>query len=144
MTAAAVPTTACGLFGAGPDRPVAPDPVAPLITAALDLAGRYEAAIVAFPELAERLTPLAAAHRAHAAALAGISGVALPSTSPEPSATAAPALPGAAKELLAVLRTAEQEAHRAAAAVCALAPAERAGLLGAIAAARATHVEALR
>ncbi|MEH0828434.1 hypothetical protein V6U84_50750, partial [Micromonospora sp. CPCC 205714] len=46
--------------------------------------------------------------------------------------------------VLTELRRAEQEGRTNAARACAGAPAERAALLGSIAAARATHVEALK
>ncbi|MGI5215502.1 hypothetical protein [Plantactinospora sp. CA-290183] len=131
--------TGCGLLDNGPDRPPAPDPLVPLIPGALELAGRHEAAIAAFPELDARLRPIAQAHREHAAELARVTGTALPST------TATAAAPGASAEAtLRDLRTAEQQAREAAATACAAAPAARAALVGSIAAARASHAEVVR
>jgi hypothetical protein len=46
--------------------------------------------------------------------------------------------------VLTALREAEERGRAAAATLCADAPADRAALVGSIAAARATHVEALR
>jgi hypothetical protein len=89
------------------------------------------------PGLATRLTPLADDHRAHAAELARLIGTTLPST-----VASAPA--GAADDTVATLRAAEQAAQKSAVAACRAAPAERAALLGSIAASRATHAEALR
>ncbi|HET8658297.1 MAG TPA: hypothetical protein VFM55_04770 [Micromonosporaceae bacterium] len=61
-------------------------------------------------------------------------------------ATATPTTPGTAAVpgAIAELRGAEQAAQRTAAEACLAAPARRAGLLGAITACRATHVEVLR
>lgn len=133
----------CDLLDRGPDNPPATDPLAPLAAAAQELAVRYEAAIAAYPPLVERLDPVARAHRAHAAELARVAGVSLPSASVGGgSPSGAPA--GDAKATLAGLRAAEQEGRTAAAQACLSAPADRAALLGSIAAARATHLEVLR
>ncbi|MDW5323959.1 hypothetical protein [Plantactinospora sp. KLBMP9567] len=142
LVGATGPLTGCGLFGGEPDPPPPPDPLAPLITGALDLAARYEAAVTAFPELADRLRPVAEAHRAHAAELSRVTGTALPSataTAPAPGTGA-----GAVSETLGQLREAEQQGRDAAAKACTAAPAARAALVGSIAAARATHLEVLR
>ncbi|MDG4785663.1 hypothetical protein O7626_06915 [Micromonospora sp. WMMD1102] len=144
LAGVAGPLTGCGLFGGEPDPPPAPDPLAPLITGALDLAARYEAAVTAFPELADRLRPVAEAHRAHAAELARVTGTALPSASasaPTPG-TGTPA--GSSGQALGELREAERQGRDAAAKATAEAPASRAALVGSIAAARATHLEVLR
>ncbi|WP_412752472.1 hypothetical protein [Krasilnikovia sp. M28-CT-15] len=134
--AASVPA-GCGLFDGDPE-PAPPDPLQPVLDEALRLAATYERAALAQPELAKRLTPLAADHRAHAAALAGLIGATLPSTAPSASADT-----GAAPTL-DVLRKAEQQAQRTAAAACRQTSADRAALLGSIAACRAAHAEALR
>lgn len=141
------PMSGCGLFGDEEEKaqPPAPDPLAPLLAEALSLASQHEAAIAAFPALAGRLTPVAAAHREHAAALTKVIKAPRPSgsASPDPSAsTAAPA--GDVKSTLATLRSAEQAGQRSAAEACQAAPAERAALVGSIAAARATHLEVVR
>ncbi|MEE6306699.1 hypothetical protein V1634_07660 [Plantactinospora veratri] len=142
LVGATGPLAGCGLFGGEPDPPPEPDPLAPLISGALDLAARHEAAIAAFPELADRLRPVAEAHRAHAAELSRVTGTALPTataTAPPPGAGA-----GVMSETLRQLREAEQQGRDAAAKACLEAPANRAALVGSVTAARATHLEVLR
>ncbi|MDZ5442620.1 hypothetical protein U2F26_07735 [Micromonospora sp. 4G57] len=137
---AAVPLTGCDLFDRGDDKPPPPDPLEPLAAEAAELAARHRAAIAADPALADRLTPIADAHQAHADELRRVIGRPLPSGAPSgtPSGDADPAdpLPG--------LREAERAGRDNAAKACATAPAERAALLGSIAAARATHLEVLK
>jgi hypothetical protein len=120
-----------------------PDPLLPLHAEALRLASAYDAALQAQPPLAGRLTGLATAHRAHAAELGRIIRPPAPAD-PAASGSAAPAPDGDSAAVLTALREAEQAGQRAAAAACRAAPADRAALLGSIAAARASHVEALR
>ncbi|RKR90799.1 hypothetical protein BDK92_5180 [Micromonospora pisi] len=136
---------ACGLFD-DEQVPPPPDPLAVLVTNALDLAGRYDAAVVAFPELADRLGPVAQAHRAHAEELARVTRTTLPNGAATPGATGEPSAPatGDQKATLALLRAAETEGRQTMAKACLDAPPERAALLGSIAAARATHLEVLR
>jgi hypothetical protein len=138
---AATTLTGCDLFGGDGSKRGAADPLAPLITGALDLAARHEATVASQPELADRLNPIAQAHRAHATELARVTGTTLPSGPATP-----PASPAGddAKGSLAALRAAEQQGHEAAAKACAGAPEKRAALVGSIAAARASHAEALR
>ncbi|AVT34509.1 hypothetical protein C6361_16000 [Plantactinospora sp. BC1] len=144
LVGAAGPLTGCGLFGGEPDPPPEPDPLTPLIGGALDLAARHEAAIAAFPELSDRLRPVAEAHRAHAAELSRVTGTALPTaTATAPTAGADPGA-ASASAALAGLREAEQQGRDAAVKACTEAPAGRAALVGSIAAARATHLEVLR
>jgi hypothetical protein len=141
------PIAGCGLFGDEEDKaqPSAPDPLAPLLAEALSLADRHEAAIAAFPALAGRLSPVAEAHREHAAALAKMIKAPEPGASGSSTPSTAPATPeGDQKSALAALRSAEQKGQKAAAEACRSAPAERAALLGSIAAARATHLEVVR
>ncbi|MEU2611515.1 hypothetical protein ABZ570_08015 [Micromonospora sp. NPDC007271] len=136
---AAVPLTGCELFDG--DKPKPPDPLEPLAAEAADLAGRYRAAIAAASTLADRLTPIAGAHQAHADELRRVIGRPAPSGTPAASPTVAATDPDG---LLAELRQAEQQARENAAKACAAAPAERAAVLGSVAAARATHLEALK
>lgn len=141
------PITGCGLFGDDEEKaqPPAPDPLAPLLAEALSLAGLHDAAIAAFPVLAGRLTPVAEAHREHAAALSKAINAPQPSPSASADPSASPPPPGGdAKSTLAALRSAEQKGQKSAAQACQAAPAERAALLGSIAAARATHLEVVR
>ncbi|WP_460847390.1 hypothetical protein [Phytohabitans suffuscus] len=141
------PISGCGLFGDEQERaqPPAPDPLAPLLAEALSLAGQHEAAITAFPVLADRLAPVAAAHREHATALTKLVRTPEPSGSASPDPSASPSPPGGdAKGTLAALRGAEQKGLKSATQACQAAPAERAALLGSIAAARATHLEVVR
>ncbi|MEV6595296.1 hypothetical protein AB0M36_00375 [Actinoplanes sp. NPDC051346] len=126
----------CGLFDEDSDPAPQPDALQPVLDQALRLASAYDRAIVAEPDLRDRLSPLADDHRAHAAELAGVIGVALPS--------AAPSEPPGDAQSVASLRKAEQAAQKTATAACRTAPADRAALTGSIAAARAAHAEALR
>ncbi|MFI6330805.1 hypothetical protein ACIBBG_21190 [Micromonospora chersina] len=137
---AAAPLTGCDLFDRD-DESRTPDPLEPLAAEATALEARHRAAATAVPALAERLTAIADAHRAHAEELRKAIGRPAPSGSPAVAPSAAPADPDTVR---AELRQAEQEGRDNAAKACAAAPAERAALLGSIAAARATHVEALK
>jgi hypothetical protein len=107
----------------------------------LDLAARYDATIARVPDLSARLTPIRDAHRDHATALARLIG------SPAPGGGAAST--GAAGSSAATTTTlkALAEGERAAAGRAAIAAIQvatfHAPLVGTIAAARASHVEAL-
>lgn len=142
LAVAAYPLAGCDLFESEPEPTASPDPLAPLLTGALELAALHETAIAAYPELADRLTPVLEAHRAHATELARLTGAGTPS--PAASSPAAPPPTGDVKATLAALRGAEQKGQKAAADACVAAPAERAALLGSISAARATHLEVVR
>jgi hypothetical protein len=139
---AATTLAGCGVFDDKP-APAAttPDPLQPLLDEALALAGAYDRAAAARPALSARLAPLAADHRTHAADLAKLIGAA---ASASAAASAGPALENAAADPVAALRTAELAAQKTAVAACLAAPADRAGMVGSIAACRATHAEALR
>lgn len=127
----------CGLFDSDPEPIPEPDPIQPVLDEARALAAAYDRLAAAQPDLSGRITPLAEDHRAHAAALAILIGAAGPSAgAPVPSAPAPAALSG--------LRAAESAAMKTASASARTAPADRAALMGSIAACRATHVEALR
>lgn len=142
--AGATGVAGCGVFDREPPPPPPPDPLEPLRAQALELAERYDAALEALPDLAPRLTPLRDAHRIHAAELTRVIGrpvpSAGPSTGPSVSPSVAPADPAAS---VAALRTAEQSAAADAVAACLAAPGNRAGVVGAITAARTTHLEVL-
>jgi hypothetical protein len=141
-TAGTATLAGCGLFGDAPEPTPERDAAQPVLDEALALAAAYDRAVVAVPALAGRLTPLAEAHRAHAAELTRVIGAAaLRAVVPAPSGSAPV---GGANATTAALRTAEQKAQRTAVTVCRAAPRNRAALLASIAAARATHVEALR
>ncbi|MYR00255.1 MULTISPECIES: hypothetical protein [unclassified Streptomyces] len=101
------------------------------------LLGRYDAALKAFPDLAERLHPLRTEVAAHAAAFR--EGT-TPSGSPSPSASRSPVpVPATAKDALASLAAAERAlADRRAKALLDV-PGESARLLAATAAAGAAH-----
>ncbi len=131
-------TTGCGLVDGDPEPAPEPDPLQPLLDEALALAAAYDRAAAGQPDLAGRLAPLAADHRAHATELTRVIGADTPSAAP--SASAAPA----AGQTLAELRAAEQRAQRTATTSARTVPADRAALVGSIAACRATHAEALR
>jgi hypothetical protein len=138
---AAVPLTGCDLFDGGDDKSTTPDPLEPLAAESAALEARYRAAVAAASTLADRLTPIADAHRAHAEELRKAIGRPSPSGTPAATATLTVTDPAG---VLAELSQAEQQGRENAAKACAAAPADRAALLGSIAAARATHVEALK
>ncbi|MEU1755261.1 hypothetical protein ABZ436_21755 [Micromonospora matsumotoense] len=140
---AAVPLTGCALLDRS--RPVPPpDPLEPLADESRALAARHRAAIAADPGLTDRLTPIADAHDAHDAELRRVIGRPAPSA-PAGSTTPGPTSgDGTRNTLLTELRAAEQSGRDNAAKACADAPGDRAALLGSIAAARATHLEALK
>jgi hypothetical protein len=151
--AAAAATAGCGIFDREPEIPPEPDPLTGFLADTVSLATAYDNALLSAPSLAGRLTALRDAHRLHAEAILAILRPApspLPSGQPiwakvTPSGSAGP---GASTKdpaaLLDSLRAAEQKARQAAADACATAPADRATLLGEIAAARASHLEALQ
>lgn len=138
VTVAATGPAGCGLFDGEPDQPPAPDPLQPVLDEALMLAAMYDRAVVAQPGLSRRLTPLGDDHRAHVAELGRVIGRGTPSAA-APSASAP-----VAAATLAELRDAERQAQRTATAAARTAPAERAALVGSIAACRASHAEALK
>lgn len=105
---------------------------------ALDLANRYDAAISQSPDQAARLTPIRDAHREHAAAIGRSLDASVAAAAPSPSGSAGSG--GALKALAA----AEKAAAERAAAACVAAASHYAPLLGAVAAARASHAEVLQ
>ena len=115
--------------------------------AARDSAGlveRYDAAIAAFPGLAEHLAPLRAEVVRHTEAFGGVpkaKGKASPSARPSASATAAP--PADEKDALTGLAAAERAlADRRSAALLEV-PGELARLMASVAAAGAVHASLL-
>ncbi len=139
---AAAPLTGCGLFDR--EDPPTPDPLAPLVEESLRLAAGLRAAATAHPDLSARLVPLAEAHEAHATELTRVIGTPAPSGTATPTASPSSGPPADQATTLTALRKAERAGRDTATQACAAAPAERAALLGSIAAARATHLEALR
>jgi len=137
---AATTLAGCGIFDDKPAPAATPDPLQPLLDEALALAAAYDRAAAAQPALSARLNPLAADHRTHAADLAKLIGASASASAAPPSA----APESAAADPVAALRTAELAAQKTAVAACLAAPADRAGMVGSIAACRATHAEALR
>lgn len=140
LGAAAAPLTACDPFGREEAAPRPPDPLRPLLDESLALAAAYRDAATAHADLAARLNPIAEAHQAHAAELARVLGVELPSAGATPGGTA----DTDADAAIADLRQRERVGRDGALTACAAAPAARAALVGSIAAARATHLEALK
>ncbi|MEV0718589.1 hypothetical protein [Asanoa sp. NPDC050611] len=130
----------CGLLDDEPDEPPPPDPLQPLADDAVRLAGLHRAAAVAFPDRAAVLTPIAEAHEAHAKELARIMATAAPS----PAASASASGAGTEEDAVEALRVAEKAAYESAVQACLRTPNHRAALVGSIAAARATHLEALK
>lgn len=105
------------------------------------LLNRYEAVISQHPALAERLGPLRDNHRAHLTELAKLIG---PTAAESPAPAASQAVPPDEKAALRELRDAERAGQDAASRACLNAKRQYAGLLGSIAAGRATHREALK
>jgi hypothetical protein len=138
---AAVSLAACdSAERAGGQRRI-PDPLNPFYRDTAALLSQYEATIIALPALAGRLTPLLDDHRQHVQALAREIGPGLESSAP--STAAGRKMPTAPDAALGALRAAERDATAAARSACLSAPSYRAALLGSIAAARASHAEAL-
>jgi hypothetical protein len=131
----------CGLLGDDPAEPPPPDPLQPLADDAVRLAGLHRAAAVEFPERAAVLTPIAEAHEAHAKELGRIMATAIPSAAASASASAGA---GTVEDAVEALRVAEKAAYASAVQACLRTPTHRAALVGSIAAARATHLEALK
>ena len=124
------------LTGGHPPAPAGPDALAPFYAATVRLAERYNAVMAADNTLAQRLKFLRDNHRAHAEAMARV--LILPSGTPSGSASAS-ASPDTLEGLLAAEKAGAKEAFDASL----TAPPWIAGLIGSIAACRATHVEVL-
>jgi hypothetical protein len=140
--AAAGLTSGCSVLG--PDKPVTikpPDADALRAVAgeSLDLASRYDDAIARTPDQADRLTAIRDAHREHAAAI-GRSLDASVAPQPAPSASASG---NGSSGLLKALQAAERAAAERATTACMSVESYYAPLIGAIAAARASHAEVL-
>ncbi|GIF67058.1 hypothetical protein Ais01nite_50930 [Asanoa ishikariensis] len=131
----------CGLLDRTPDEPPPPDPLLPLADDAVRLAALHRSAAAELPERAAALTAIAEAHDAHAKELSRI--MATPAPSPAASGSVAASTP-TAEERIESLRVAEKAAYEAAVQACLRTPNHRAALVGSIAAARATHLEALK
>lgn len=138
---------ASGCSFLGPDEPetIKPANEAALRAVAgesLELAKRYDEAIARTPDQSARLTPIRDAHREHAAAI----GRSLDSSvAPSVALSAAPWVSASdgASGLLRALQAVERAAAERAIAACMDAAPHHAPLLGAIAAARASHAEVL-
>jgi hypothetical protein len=127
--------TGCGILG-GEDSPE-PTVLDAFLASTAALADRYDATVTANPDLAAALTPLRDAHRAHVAALASAVG------RPAPAVGSGEAITGGRAGVYAALAEAEKTARAEAEAECLKSTPRLAGLLGSIAAARATHLEVL-
>jgi hypothetical protein len=134
---------ASGCSVLGPDEPetIKPpdaDALRAVAGESLDLASRYEEAIARTPDQADKLTAIRDAHREHAAAI-GRSLDASVAPAPAPSASAS----GGGSGLVKALQSAERAAAERATTACMSVASYYAPLIGAIAAARASHAEAL-
>ncbi|MEV6347193.1 hypothetical protein [Actinoplanes sp. NPDC051851] len=134
----AVTLSGCGLFDDDPEPAPEPDALQPVLDEAVALAAAYDRVALLQPAMAETLSTLAGNHRQHATELARVIGTTVPSAAPSASAATG------GDDTVAGLKKAEQSGQRTAVAACKAAPAERAMLVGSIAAGRATHIEALR
>jgi hypothetical protein len=150
VAAAGLGLAGCTLGGSGrPGPSPSPDPLAPVLTGTEALADLYAATVAAQPTLADRLNPLLAEHRAHVDALRaamGLASQASRSASPAPPSPAASGaqVPDDPAAALAAIAGAERTAQASAVKDCLASRPEHAGLLGAIAASRACHLEVLR
>jgi hypothetical protein len=130
------------------DKPAAhptPHPLTPVAAGTQALLDRYQATIAGYPDLADRLQPLLADHRAHLDALRramGLPASSASATAPA-SASASPSVAADQDGALTALKDAEKAGQTAAATACLAAAAGHAPLLGSIAACRATHGEVL-
>jgi hypothetical protein len=134
---------ASGCSVLGPDEPETikpPDAEALRAVAgeSLDLASRYDEAIARTPDQADKLTAIRDAHREHAAAIGrSLDASVAPAPAPTPSAS------GSGSGLVRALQSAERAAAERATTACMSVASYYAPLIGAIAAARASHAEAL-
>jgi hypothetical protein len=132
-----------GLVGGGEPRPmpaVDRDALRSVAADALGLATRYDAAIGQHADQASRLRAIRDAHRAHADAVnRSLASEAQPTAAQAASAAAS----GPSGTGLADLAAAERAAAERATAVCLQVQTYHAPLIGTIAAARASHAEAL-
>ncbi|GIJ52952.1 hypothetical protein [Virgisporangium aurantiacum] len=110
---------------------------------ALDLANRYDAAISQNPDQAAKLTPIRDAHREHAAAIGRSLDASVSAAAPTSSGSTGSGGAGSGGALKA-LATAEKAAAERAVAACVAVASHYAPLLGAVAAARASHAEVLQ
>jgi hypothetical protein len=131
-----VSLTGCGMFG-GEEQPEQ-TVLDAFIASTAAVADRYDATVAANPDLAAALTPLRDAHRAHLAALASAVGRTAPAVGSGEAAS------GGRAEVYSALAQAEKTARDEAVAECLRSTPRLAGLLGSIAAARATHLEVLK
>jgi hypothetical protein len=129
--------TGCDPFGSGQQAPPGTNELSGFATDTAAIAARYDATLAVHPALTTTLGPIRDAHRAHVNALAQAMGIPImsPPAAGEPPADQASAV--------GALVTAEKSAHDAAVTACIAATTRYAGLLGSIAAARATHLEVL-
>jgi len=141
--AAAGLASGCSVLGADEPETITPpdsDALRAVAGESLDLAKSYDEAISRTPDQAAKLTPIRDAHREHADAI-GRSLDASVAPAPAPSASASGG--GGASGLLKALQAAERAAAERATSACLAVASHHAPLVGAIAAARASHAEAL-
>ena len=145
VLAAAGLASGCSVLG--PDEPESikpPDADALRAVAgeSLDLAARYDDAIAKNSAESARLTPIRDAHREHAAAIGRSLDTTVAPAAP-PSGAASPSASAGTSGLLKTLQSAERAAAERATTACMAVASYYAPLIGAIAAARASHAEAL-
>jgi len=144
VLAAAGLASGCSVLG--PDEPESikpPDADALRAVAgeSLDLAARYDDAIAKNSDQSARLTPIRDAHREHAAAIGrSLDATVAPSGG---AAAASPSASAGSSGPLKALQSAERAAAERATTACLAVASYYAPLIGAIAAARASHAEAL-
>ncbi|MCO1654443.1 hypothetical protein [Pseudonocardia humida] len=141
LVAALLAVPAAGGCSFGSDADDAPDPLIALADAARADAGLARAAIAADGALAEALQPLVDARAAHAAALEAE----ITRLDPDRAATppAPPPAPALGRDPMARVREACEASGAAAAAAAVALPAERIGLVAAVAACCSTYAVVL-
>lgn len=139
LAAAALAPLALGAVGGCSAAADGPDPLAALAAAARADAALAAAAVAGDPALAPRLEPLRSARTEHAAAL----DAEVARTDPQAPPPAPAPAPASAGPTLQQVRAAVAASARAAADLVAALPAERAGLVGSVAACCATYAVVL-
>lgn len=146
VASCAIVVTACTGQPAGRDATKKkPDPLAAVLASHAALRDKYAAALTATPTLIPLLTPLHKESIEHVNAIAAAMAQKPPATSPSSGASvpAVPAAPTDPASILAELRALEAAAQQQTTALTTTIAADRAPLIGSIAASHACHLAVL-